>query len=355
MLPDVVGGWLKPERLQYSLEKIAGKTGVTFIRDRIEDVDLRNRRLKLYSKNHIYFDYLLLSTGAETNFHGNSDLSRSCCRLDGINDAVAIKNRLLELSRRRKLLNVVIIGGGYTGIELATNIRYLLDFYKNRVTIYIVEKTGEILPGLPGHIRAAVKNEIGRLGIKMVTGDFLKSYDGERAVLEISGEIPDAFCIWTAGVKTQSFMDNMNAGKINTRLETDEYLRIQCPFLPNVFVAGDAACFPDIHTSEPLRMAVMFSITQGKLAADNIINSIKGVNLTKYKPHDLGYIIPMAHGKAEGLVLGKYVHGFTAYLMHYFMCVYRSEWKNKPGIIKDLVLKLSGNDYNSKGGQDEPW
>ncbi len=86
-------------------------------------------------------------------------------------------------------------------------------------------------------------------------------------------------------------------------------------------------------------MAVMFSMGQGKVAASNIMNSILKKPLIKYHPVDLGYLVPLAHGKAPGVVFGRRINGFPGYIMHYLMCVYRSYWKNMGGIIKDLLLK----------------
>ncbi len=350
MLPDVAGGWIDPKQLRFNIEKFTCKAGAEFIKGRVESAKLSNGVLRLDSGRNVDFKYLLVAAGAETNFYGNKGLSDKCRRLDSIQDALDIKNQLIALLKERSVLNIIIIGAGYTGVEIATNIRYLLAPYKRDFSIYIVEKSGEILAALPVRIRINIQKEIDKLGIKVITGDSLKSYDGENAMLESSGEIKSAFCIWTAGVKTPSFIDTIEAQKTRTRLKVDEYMRIKEPFYPNVFVAGDAAGFEGTGTDAPLRMAVMFSIEQGRIASENIIRGIKGQSPKCYKPLDLGYLVPMAHGKAEGIVLGKRMHGALGYFMHYFMCMHRSQWKNKPGIIKDFIRKMtSGFIKNNKG------
>jgi len=85
-------------------------------------------------------------------------------------------------------------------------------------------------------------------------------------------------------------------------------------------------------------MAVQFAITQGDCAAQNIIRSIKNLPLKKYRPVDLGYIIPLANNRSCGQVLGLNVSGIPATGMHFIMCIFRSlGWKNKIGIINSLI------------------
>ena len=85
-------------------------------------------------------------------------------------------------------------------------------------------------------------------------------------------------------------------------------------------------------------MAVQFSITEGDRAAVNIIRSIKNLSLKKFKPLDLGYIIPMANNRSCGRVFGLNVKGIFSTLLHFVMCIYRSQGlKNKLGFINNLL------------------
>jgi NADH dehydrogenase FAD-containing subunit len=85
-------------------------------------------------------------------------------------------------------------------------------------------------------------------------------------------------------------------------------------------------------------MAVQFAITQGELAAVNIINSVLGKKLKTYKPIDLGYIIPMANNYSCGIVFGLKIKGILATVFHFAMCIYRL-WgvRNKTDFVKSLL------------------
>jgi NADH dehydrogenase FAD-containing subunit len=87
-------------------------------------------------------------------------------------------------------------------------------------------------------------------------------------------------------------------------------------------------------------MAVMFAMGQGKVAAENIVNSFSGEPLRKYKAVDLGYLIPFTTRKAPGVIMGIKVSGIIGYFMHYFMCFYRSTWRNKLKILKHWIFAL---------------
>ena len=138
---------------------------------------------------------------------------------------------------------------------------------------------------------------------------------------------------WTAGVKTSDFISKLNVEKTGQgRIKVDEFLRLK----DGIFVVGDAAGF--LYKKMPLRMAVQFSILQGRIAGANVINTILNKPLIKYNPKDLGYVIPMANNKSCSKILGLNLKGVFPTILHYFMCIYRSYGLyNKFGILKDLT------------------
>lgn len=88
-----------------------------------------------------------------------------------------------------------------------------------------------------------------------------------------------------------------------------ETLRIKDPEYDNIFVTGDTASFADPKTGQAIRMAVMFSMGQGRVAAENVVRTILNKRLLKYHIWDLGSLVPMAHGSAPGAILEIPVRG----------------------------------------------
>jgi NADH dehydrogenase len=344
MLPDVIGGWMTPELLRCGLADLAKRSGADFLNEKIQKLDPGNRIIKT-DRREIDYEYAVLATGSETDFYGSTDLAGSCLKLDNVDDAIAIKNTILAKAESSPETNVFIIGGGYTGVEIATNADLLLKEGKYKYRICIVEKSDEILMMIPRWMRVSVKRELAKLGIEVTCGDSIKEYDGSEAVFGSDKRIGNAVCIWAAGVRTPRFMADPEFTKKRTRVVVDEDLSPRNAPYKNIFMAGDNACFTDGNSGKDLRMAVMFSMGEGKTAADNIAYNVRGKHLVGYAPVDLGYLVPMAHRKAPGMVLGIRVGGVLGYIMHYFMCAYRSVWRNKTGILKELVLK-----FMKKGG-----
>jgi NADH dehydrogenase FAD-containing subunit len=85
-------------------------------------------------------------------------------------------------------------------------------------------------------------------------------------------------------------------------------------------------------------MAVQFSLSGGKLAAENVLRSVHGRPLRSYDPADLGYVVPLGSGHGAGIILGQMAWGKLPSWLHYFMCSLRSwNWKNRLGIARDYL------------------
>lgn len=338
MLPDVIGGWLSSDALKVDLQKLVKKFGFYFINDEAIEIDFQESKIVL-KERVIKYEYFIVCAGSEANFFSNENIKQNCFKLDDISDADEIRSKLIEFACKKKSSNIVIVGGGYTGIEIATNIHYLLSRLKLEFKVIILEQSADILTMLPEWIRDDVTRHLRKLNVEILCNDSLSEYKDDQVFIKSGKVIENAFCIWSAGVKTAAAVDAINVDKYRTRIKVDNYLRILNSNYENVFITGDSSYFYDVKQRVYLRMAVMFAQAQGKIAALNIINCIKGLPLTRYKPFDLGFLIPMAYGKSPGVVLGQNMHGIFGYFLHYCMCVYRSDWKNKFIIIKDFFLR----------------
>jgi NADH dehydrogenase len=202
-----------------------------------------------------------------------------------------------------------------------------------------VEKAPEILKMVSDRIKRIVKSELDRLGIKIITGDSLQKYKGEHAQLESGREIKNAFCIWSAGVKTSNFIQNLDLRKSKGRLIVDKNLNLKENSGKRVFAVGDSASFVT-QARKPLRMAIMFAIGQGKASARNIINNLQNKQGRAYQPIDLGYLIPLTYKKAPGVVIGASASPKLGYFLHYFMCFYRSEPEKKREVFDSFLTRL---------------
>ena len=314
MLPDVIGRGVKPEHLTYPIENLSRKSGFDFIPQEARSIDLEASGV-LTAQGKYGYDYLIIACGSETNFYGNDRIRTSAFKLDDASDA----RRIRENVESGDFNAYLISGAGYTGIEIAANLRICLEKMKRDRPIIIVEKAPGILGPLPEWMKAFVGANLRDLKIEVRLNTSVGETGKNRVTLSDGAVFDNAMLIWAAGVKTPDCVRNLNVEKTpQGRLKVDRYLRIK----DNCFSAGDTASFA--QGSGSLRMAVQFAIAQGETSALNVIRSLEGKSLREYKPRDFGYIIPMANNRSCGLVLGLSITGFAPTLLHYVMCIFRS-------------------------------
>ncbi|MFH1457980.1 MAG: FAD-dependent oxidoreductase [Candidatus Omnitrophota bacterium] len=331
LLPDSIGRKISPRHLVYPIDKLSLIYRFKFMNEEVESFD-PGKRVVTTSRRDLDYDYLIIASGSETNFYGNGQIKRFAYKLDDAQDASKIA---ADLSAK-ELDSFVIGGGGYTGIEIATNLKVHLNRNFRKKKVVIVERAPSILGPLPQWMKDYVLANLGSLGIEIFTNTVIEKI--EEGGLTVSGgrQFDNAMLIWAAGVKTSDFLQNLKYEKNpQGRIKVDAYLRLN----DHCFAAGDASYFQ--HENSYLRMAVQFAIAQASCAASNILRDIAGQELRKFRPQDLGYIIPMANNKACGNVLGKDIKGKAAIALHYLMSLYRAYgFKNKWGIIKALLRTL---------------
>jgi NADH dehydrogenase FAD-containing subunit len=330
LLPDCIGRRISTEFISYSIEEAGSKLGFKFLHEQVMAIDLDKREV-LTNSGRLDYDYLLISSGTETNFYGNDFIKQHAYALDEANDA----RRIIKALKENEYDNFIVAGGGYTGIEVATNLRLYLNKHKKNGKVIIVERAPAILGPLPEWMRGYVTANLERLNIEALVNSTIDKIELPKIYLSGNRILDNAFLIWAAGVKTAKFIQDLKVEKnAQGRIKIDAYSRLN----ENCFVVGDAANFS--YKNSFLRMAVQFAITQGDSAAANIIRNIEGLSLNEYRPQDLGYIIPMANNSSCGMVFGLSLKGLLPTIFHFIMCIYRLQGlKNKFGIIKDLTRR----------------
>jgi len=328
-LPDCIGRRINPQFLAYDINKAAREFRFDYLNDEVVSVDLENNKIQAALQN-LDYDYLIIASGSETNFYGNENLMHNACKVDSVEDIANIIN----IIKAKDFNNYFICGGGYTGVEVATNLRLCLrKLKKKNRRIIIVEHAPSILGPLPEWMKEYVKKNLNKLGIDIFLNSSVARVEMGSVLVQGNKIFDNSFLIWAAGVNTASFIKNMNVEKNpQGRIIVNSCLRLK----HNCFVAGDAAYFADRKSF--LRMAVMFSIYEGRIAAENVLRSINGRRMRAYKPVDMGYIIPMANNKSCGVLLGVKLKGFIPTVLHFIMCVYRLPGlKNKFGFFRNLI------------------
>ncbi len=333
ILPDVVGGRINKENATLDLADCLDKLGVNFQQGEVTKIDTQNKEVFLKNGDVLSYEFLIVSCGSLTNFYGRDELSRSALKLDTADDALILQNIVSTYPEKK----ILVIGGGYTGVEVASNLARLLRHRKiKKYSIQIVERGEDILGPLPEWMKDYCRVNLCRLRVGVHTGCSLAEIKENSAKLSNGMEFDDCLIVWAAGVTTPAFVRDLKFEKDKQgRLIVDDNMM----FTKASFAVGDAASFK--YKGQTIRMAVQFSIAEAVVAAQNILRVIAGQKkLVRYRPLDLGLLVPMANRRACGKVLFFRVSGLLGWFFHYCMCIYRTlSFRNRFGIFCDAFLK----------------
>lgn len=265
----------------------------------------------------IEYDYLVLALGTETNYFGMENVKRDAVPMKNITDALNLRNHLLltmekavrsqERAEKRKLLNIVIAGGGPTGVEVAGMLAELGDYVKNKEYPEIKDLSGHIHlvdagPTLLGPMstKAQIEAEkvLKKLGVRIKLNTAVKDYVNDEVILSDGTTIPTQALIWTSGVIGREVpglpADSIGRGR---RVIVNEHNAVVGTH--NIYAIGDISLqtsdenFPEGHPQ-----LAQVAIQQGKLLAKNFKNTLANKPLNPFKYTDKGSMAIISKFKA---------------------------------------------------------
>lgn len=317
-LPDVVSGRIPVDALARPLREILDEE-VTLHVDLIREIDLAAREVRGEAGSYRY-DYLVLANGSRPEYFGFKSEGGTLHTVHSYPGALAFRRTIEEKARTNGKPEVIVVGGGYTGLEVAASLRYGAARSGVEPRIRVVELADDVLTFLPEKKRQKIKAYLASREIELLTGTSLKALKGDTAHLSNGETVENATVCWSAGMRAaqDTVRGDVERAK-DGRFVTDENLRL--PGYPEVWVAGDAAELQKAGTT--VRRAVNFAFFSGRRAGENVAAVINGKAPRPFAPTDLGWVIPlseMSHGKIFGFIR---VGGKLGLRLHYFMCGFR--------------------------------
>lgn len=322
VLPDLAGDKVRPAILKEKIARLI-PFNIPFIKEEVHEINLNEKEI-VTDKNKYNYDYLVITTGNTTNFFNFNKSLGKIYSLKSLDDTIKLKNDYLSYlnNTNNSNLNLVISGGGYTGLELASQLRERASFLKKDIKINIIENSESVLPFLSSKQKKKALDYLERKKINIICKSKVTDFDGKNVTINNGDKvINNVFFCWCAGTKlgiqvNGDNIEQLNDGRIivNTKL--------QIPSYPEVFVAGDAAAIKKDKII--LRKALNFSIYSGKYAGKNLSKLIKSKKMKNFKPFDLGWVIPL-NDFSIGKIFNKIpVSGKLGLRLHYFMSGYRN-------------------------------
>ncbi|TDQ12949.1 NADH dehydrogenase [Algoriphagus boseongensis] len=303
---QVATAGLEPSAISFPLRKIFHNTqNVSFRMAEVLRVDQNAKRL-FTDIGYVDFDYLVLAMGADTNYFGSKNIEYFSSPMKTVSEALYIRNKIIsnyeraisleKESDRKALMNVVIVGGGPTGVELAGAMAELrnnvfpkdypeLSFKNMKVTL--VEAGPKLLAAMSNDAQEHANAYLKQLGVEVFLQTRVLDYDGKTVILEGKEAINTETLLWAAGIKPnriEGFSENQYAA--NGRMIVDEFNQLIGGH--DIFVLGDQCLIHSEKLPKGHPQVAQVAIQQAKNLSRNLIRIEAGKDIFPFEYKDLG-------------------------------------------------------------------
>ncbi len=332
---QVASARLEPSNISFPFRKIFQKSSNIEIRLG-EVTEIKSAENKIETTIGPFdYDYLILATGCKTNFFGNEQIRKFALSMKTTEESIEIRNRILlnfeklisaKPEEKEALLNIVLVGAGPTGVELAGAFSEMkrdilprdyphVDF--SQLKIILLEGSKNTLNNMSDESKKASRKYLEELHVIVKTETFVTGYDGYTAVLNTGETIATQNVIWAAGVTGNIIAGLKPENIIRNRYKVDRYNKVL--ETENIYAIGDIAYMetPKYPTGHPQLANV--AINQGKTLAQNILKKLKGKEQVQYEYKDLGSMATVGKHKAVVDLSFLKFHGYIAWFFWMFL------------------------------------
>ncbi len=333
---QVATSQLEPSSISFPLRKIfQGRKNMEIRMAEVKKVDATQNIVNTNIGDFTY-DYLVIATGCTTNFYGNADLEKNAYGLKSTYDAIKIRNSVLQSfedflsaseDEKEYLLNIVIVGGGPTGVELAGSFAEIkknilpkdypnIDF-KN-LTITLLEGSDHTLNSMSDLAKNTSEEYLKSLGVKVKTKTIVKTYDGKTVTLKNGETIKSKHVIWAAGV-AGNLIDGIDEKTIinRSRIKVDRYNLVDGS--KNIYALGDIAYMETSLYPKGHPQVANVAINQGKTLAKNFKALVKNKTQKEYEYTNLGTMATVGKHKAVVDLPFMKFKGYMAWFVWMFL------------------------------------
>jgi NADH dehydrogenase len=332
LLYQVAMSGIEPSSIAFPLRRLfRGKKNVHI---RVAEVHtiLPEEKHLMTNEGRVNFDFLVLAHGVTTNYYGNKDIETNTYSLKSVADALFLRNAILtdlekalterDYERRQQLMDIVVVGGGPTGVELAGSLaemrKYILpreypELNAEEMDIFLIQGNAELLNSMSDSASVKAKKYLEDLGVNVLTHVRVMHYDGATITLHDGRTINAHKVIWAAGItgKRLEGIPDTSFTRDN-RLITDVYSRIR-PY-ENLFALGDAAYMEEAQYKGHPQVAQP-AIQQARLLAKNLNAIAKGRTMKPFHYRDLGSMATIGRHKAVADLPYWKTQGYIAWLL----------------------------------------
>jgi NADH dehydrogenase len=359
LLGDVVGSSINPLHVVWPVRQMARQ--VSCRTAEIAGLDLAGREVSYRTANgqpaRQAFDQLVLACGSVVNLDIIPGMAAHGWPLKTMGDALMLRNHLIGLLEkaevessqavRRRLLSVVVVGAGFSGVEVTGEIADLLrascKFYRTimpaDIRVTLLEARDRILPELPESLSRFAFKKMTRNRIDIRVRALAQSVTEDGIHLQDGSAIEAGTVVCTIGTAPSPLIAALGLPMIGNRLRTEADMRVAGH--PNVWAVGDCAAVPSAHDGKIAGPTAQVAVRQARQLADNVRRALDGEATRPFSYKPLGMLASIGAHKAVGLIFGLKVSGFLAWFL--WRGLYLSKmptWARKIQIAFDWLWQL---------------
>lgn len=374
-LHEVAAGTLDVHQEGLSYQMLAHDNGFTFLYGAMTGLDTAQKTIsvgpiatiggeEVLPGRELSYAQLVIAVGSVSNYFGVPGAKEHTISLNATEDAERFRLTLLKLlavTEHKKAddrpggLDVVIIGGGATGVELAAELREASWVYASYgfghmqpgrdVRITLLEGAPRILAPLPERVSAAATRLLGERGIRVVTDCRVTAIDAGQVTDKEGNTYPADLCVWAAGIRAPEFLSTLGL-PVNKggQIEVDEFLRVRG--VPSVYAMGDCAACAD-GDGKPVPPRAQAAHQQADYLLDTFVRAAAGKAASDkpYRYRDYGSLVSFGQTTTVGSLMGSlkglswFVEGYFARAM--YVSLHLLHHRAVLGSVRTAVLALA--------------
>ena len=334
LIYQVASAGLEPSSISFPFRRLfQGHKDFFFRMAEVKAVDAAGKTV-VTSVGDIHYDYLVLAAGARTNFFGNKEIEATTLPMKSVSEAMQLRNTILrnlekaeteeDPARRQALMNIVVVGGGASGVEIAGAVaemkkniiaRDYPDLDSSQMHIYLVNAGKRLLAAMDPVSSARAERDLKALHVHIRQPQFATEY--KDGILKTSAglEIPARTVIWVSGICANT-IEGLPAESIGHagRILTDRFCRVKG--VQNVFAIGDQSLIEgdeDYPLGHPQLAQV--AMQQAKTVAENLKSLQCGREEKPFKYRNLGVMATIGRNHAVAEIGGRKFGGFAAWVL----------------------------------------
>lgn len=374
LLHEVAAGTLDSHQDELEYLAQAHRNGFRYFLGYVDRVDRVRRTVsisptrneegqEIVPRRAVDYDTLVLAVGSVSNDFGIPGAGEHCFFLDSKRQAETFQRRLVETflyaqtrggPRDASELHVAIIGGGATGVELAAQLYDVTRQFATygmegidpdrHIQVFVIEAAERILPVLPERISLATREQLEKLGTRIIEGERVASVDA-RTIRTANGvEISSGIKVWAAGIKAPDFLADIDGIETNPAnlIVVDETLRSVSD--EHVFAFGDCAACPWHGREINVPPRAQAAHQQASLLTKSLQRRIAGKNLPAFRYRDYGSLVSLGKYSTIGNLMGKLIgtimiEGAIARMM--YLSLYKMHQVALYGVLRVIFLSLA--------------